>query len=233
MHPTALENGKRFFDTYVANQDDSISIVDIGAQNINGSLKDVAPSGKRYLGVDFVAGKGVDVVLDDPYVLPFEDNSVDVIICNSCFEHSEFFWLLFLEVVRVLKPAGLFYLNAPSNGYFHRYPVDCWRFYPDSGQAMERWAQRNGYRTALLESFVSNQYRGLNDEFAWNDFVAVFVKDKNESYRFPTRIVDSFTDFTNGRVMGESGYRNERFMSEDRMKLNMIANTIYGSLRMG
>ena len=30
----------------------------------------------------------------------------------------------------------LFYLNAPSNGEFHRYPVDCWRFYPDAGGAL-------------------------------------------------------------------------------------------------
>jgi SAM-dependent methyltransferase len=70
------------------------------------------------------------------YKLPFADGSVDVVLSSSCFEHSEFFWLLFLEILRVLRPEGLFYLNAPSNGPFHRYPVDCWRFYPDSGNAL-------------------------------------------------------------------------------------------------
>jgi hypothetical protein len=61
---------------------------------------------------------------------------------------------MFIEIQRVLKPEGLFYLNAPSNGTYHRYPVDCWRFYPDSGVALSHWGQKNGYNTQLIESFV-------------------------------------------------------------------------------
>ena len=60
------------------------------------------------------------IVLEDPYKLPFDSDSVDIVICSSCFEHSEMFWLLFLEVMRILKPTGLFYMNAPSNGAFHK-----------------------------------------------------------------------------------------------------------------
>ena len=46
-------------------------------------------------------------MLTDPYHLPFESNSLDVVVSSSCFEHSEMFWLLFLEIMRVLKPEGL------------------------------------------------------------------------------------------------------------------------------
>ena len=123
-------------------------------------------------------GKGVDVVLDDPHTLPFAAESVDIVVSNSCLEHSEMFWLSFLEMLRVLRPTGLLYLNVPSNGDFHRYRVDCWRFYPDSGVAMVSWARRNGLRPALLESFISDQYMGL-----WNDFVAVFGKDEQSPPR--------------------------------------------------
>jgi len=77
------------------------------------------------VGVDVMAGRNVDVQLSDPYRLPFEDESVVVVMSSSSFEHSEMFWLLFLEVLRVLRPQGLFYLNVPSNGHFHRWPVDC------------------------------------------------------------------------------------------------------------
>src|SRR5690242_17879182 len=125
MHPSALKFGKRFFDAYAVSRG---TVVDIGAQDLNGSLKDVCPKRLKYVGVDFAAGKGVDVILKDPYKLPFEDRSADFVVSSSCFEHSEMFWLLFLEILRILKPEGVFYLNVPSNGIFHRYPVDCWRF---------------------------------------------------------------------------------------------------------
>ena len=156
MHPSAFEFGMAFSDTYCKNRS-GIVIVDVGSQDVNGSLRDVFPDGTDYIGVDFCEGKGVDVVLDDPYKLPFEDGTIDVVVCSSVFEHSQFFWVLFLEIIRILKPEGLFYLNVPSNGYVHRYPVDCWRFYPDSGLALVEWAERNGYTPALLESFVGKK----------------------------------------------------------------------------
>jgi SAM-dependent methyltransferase len=140
MHNTAMQHGKLFFDTYVDDRAD-LTIVDIGAQDVNGSLRTVAPANCKYVGVDFAEGKGVDVIIDDPYALPFDDATIDVCVSSSCFEHSEFFWLSFLEVLRILKPEGLLYLNVPSNGYFHQYPVDCWRFYPDSGRALQNWAR--------------------------------------------------------------------------------------------
>ena len=39
--------------------------------------------------------ENVDLVLKDPYKLPFDDNSIDVIISISTFEHTEFFWLTY------------------------------------------------------------------------------------------------------------------------------------------
>lgn len=209
MHPSALTNGKLFFDTYTPSLKAG-TVVDIGAQNVNGSLSDVMPSQLNYVGVDFVKAKGVDVVLDDPYTLPFENESVDIVVSSSCLEHSEMFWLMFLEILRVLRPSGLFYMNVPSNGDFHRYPVDCWRFYPDSGNALVTWAKRNGMRPRLLESFVSEQYVDL-----WNDYVAVFVKDEHFASSYPARMLHSKSDFTNGMVAGSAEILKPRPETED------------------
>jgi SAM-dependent methyltransferase len=204
MHDTAMQNAKRFFCTYIKNSPD-VTILDIGAQNVTGTLKDICPRASKYLGVDFVKGKDVDVVLEDPYKLPFENSSVDVVVSSSCFEHSEMFWLLYLEIMRVLRPEGLFYLNAPSNGPYHCYPVDCWRFYPDSGAALVRWGRMSGVHCALLESYVCNQFIE-----SWNDFVCVFVKDERHCHEYPRRILHSFKDFTNGLVRTESGGMERR-----------------------
>lgn len=227
MHPTAMLNGKRFFDTY-ASKVTGGTVVDIGAQNLNGSLKDVCPQGLAYVGVDFVAGNGVDVVLEDPYRLPFADSSADVVVSSSCFEHSELFWVLFLEILRVLKAPGLFYLNVPSNGSFHRYPVDCWRFYPDSGGALVTWARRNGIDACLLESYTSQQNGDI-----WNDYVAVFLKGEAHAPAFPDRITSGIGDFTNGRTLGGERFLNPRQHPEDLEKLKLIARLINNEIRIG
>lgn len=209
MHPTAMLNGKRFFDIYVARLSNPV-IVEIGSQDVNGSLREFSPENAKYIGLDFVPGKGVDLVLSDPYHLPFENDFADVVVSSSCFEHSEMFWLVFIEALRILKPNGLFYLNVPSNGAFHRFPVDCWRFYPDSGSALVTWAKREGMNPALLESYISVQYQDT-----WNDFVAVFLKDAVHASNHPLRITNTFASFENGKVFGSESLINVMEMPED------------------
>ena len=121
--------------------------------------------------MDLVSGRGVDIVLEDPYVLPFEDNSFDAVVTTSCFEHDTFFWLTFSEMCRVAKQGGFVYVNAPSSGCYHRHPLDCWRFYPDAGFALVEWAARAGHSVSLCESFITRDNADV-----WNDFVGIFQK---------------------------------------------------------
>jgi len=219
MHLTSFENAKRFRDTYCL--DHVGSIAEIGSQQIGDevSMRLLFEGCDEYIGFDFVSGKGVDVVLDDPYCLNVKNESFDRVLSSSCFEHSEFFWLSFLEMVRVCKPGGLIYLQAPSNGKFHRHPVDCWRFYPDSGVALQNWARRNRYEVTLLESFTS-----LQKEDCWNDFVAVFQKGGEEQFVFPeNRITDSFQDFKNAMVYKqELNCINFAELTEDMARLAVV-----------
>lgn len=209
MHYTALEFGRKFFNTYV-NADQQVTIVDIGSQDVNGSLRELAPLRSKYVGVDFIEGKGVDIVISDPYHLPFDDESIDICVCSSCFEHSEFFWLLFIEALRILKPNGILYLNVPSNGNFHRHPVDCWRFYPDSGIALQNWARFNKINAVLLESFVANQKREI-----WNDFIGVFLKNDKYVDIYKSRIIEGIKEYRNGYVYGGVGVLRFEIKSED------------------
>lgn len=219
MHPTAMDNGRLFFECYPG-PGSGAQVVDIGSQDINGSLRSIAPAHCRYTGLDFAPGPGVDAVLADPYHLPFDDACVDVVVSSSCFEHIEFFWLMFTEVLRVLKPAGLFYLNAPSNGEFHRYPVDCWRFYPDAGVALVNWARHCGHAPALLESFTTCQRLDI-----WNDFVAVFVKDAACADAHPGRMLDRVGRYTNGRRHGSPHLLHPQTAPEDLVKLQQLTGS--------
>lgn len=162
MHASSYENMARCVRWYVGR--DPGTVADLGAMNVNGTYRTLFPEGTRYVGVDLEPGPGVDVVLNDVYTLPFDDESLDLVITGQMLEHCGQFWRVFSEIARVLKPGGLVFAIAPSTGPVHRYPVDCYRFYPDSYQAMADWA---GLR--LVHSWTDE--RG-----PWCDFTGVFQK---------------------------------------------------------
>ena len=165
MHSSSMENMHRCVDWYVRGS--AGKVVDLGAMNVNGSYRELFAPDADYIGVDLEPGPGVDVVLTDVYHLPFADNSVDIILSGQMLEHCGHFWRVFSEISRILKPEGLAFVIAPSSGPVHRYPVDCYRFYPDSYQALADWS---GLR--LVHSWTDE--RG-----PWRDIVGVFQKGGN------------------------------------------------------
>lgn len=187
MHKSAREYGKAFFQNYITKIDKPI-IVEIGSQDVNGSFRNFAPKESTYIGLDFAQGKSVDIVLTDEYKFPFPDNYSDFVVTSSCFEHSQFFWLSFLEAMRILKPSGVIYINAPSNGAYHSYPTDNWRFYPDAGKAFTKYARFNGYKSVLLESFIGAESEN------WRDFLTIILKDDSFTNKFPTRIYNTVSN---------------------------------------
>ena len=100
MHDSSFFNLKHFFKEYYSDKsNEKVIILDIGSQTSDidklKRWKEIFPKNSTYLGVDLVEANNVDLVLEDPYVYPFNDNYADIIIANSIFEHSEFFWVLF------------------------------------------------------------------------------------------------------------------------------------------
>lgn len=169
MHDTAYIHGRIFRQTYWHDQFETV--VEIGSQDVNGSLRSHFPESARYIGLDFEEGPGVDVVVTPGAPLPLDDESADIVLSSSVFEHDEQFWVTVLELARILRPGGILYLNAPSNGEVHLYPIDAWRFYPDAGLALARWSRANGQPMRLLESFVAKP-----GPSGWADNISIFQK---------------------------------------------------------
>ena len=119
---------RRYLDVY---NDANLKVVDVGSLDVNGTYKDLMPRAWKYIGVDIIAGKNVDVVMSDPYKLPFDDNSINIVISGQCLEHVERPWLLVKEMFRVLDPGGHCFISAPAKMHLHNYPGDFWRFHPD------------------------------------------------------------------------------------------------------
>jgi SAM-dependent methyltransferase len=162
---------RRLADAYLGDRP-TLAIADIGSCDVNGSYRPLFErDGWRYLGIDLAPGPNVDLVLESPYRLPFGNGSLDLIVSGQAFEHVEFFWLTWLEMVRVLRPGGMIFLVAPSRGPEHRYPVDCWRFYPDGFRALARYGALD-----LLEVRTDWEPDGSPDSAAWGDTVGAFRK---------------------------------------------------------
>ena len=168
LHKSAYISGSKFFARYATRK--SASILEIGSYDVNGTLRDFQPEGSTWIGADIESGPGVDLVIENTSSLPFEDSSFDYVVASSVFEHDPTFWSTFGEMVRVLKTGGCIYVNSPSNGMIHLYPIDVYRFYPDAGKALEKWGKTFRPDLKLAESFI-----GKHDDFPWNDFCAVFV----------------------------------------------------------
>jgi SAM-dependent methyltransferase len=199
--------GKRFFETY--GRKPTSRILDIGSRDINGTLRPCAPPGSEYVGIDIEEGKGVDLVLRDPYSYPFPGKSFNFVIATSAFEHDKFFWMTFLECCRVLTDDGFLYINAPTNGSYHGYPHDYWRFYPDSALALQEWGRRMLQPITLVESFVAPQI-----ESEWNDIVMIFTKLPN--FR-PTQYLSDDLAFAHNIHRGSEEVRNLRLQTQDQV----------------
>jgi len=171
MHASSLQHMQSLADRYLT-KGCSMSILDVGSFDVNGSYKPILHRrGARYVGLDLLAGPNVDVVLKSPYFFPLSSNGFDLVVSGQAFEHIEFFWLTWMEMVRVVKPNGLIFLIAPSKGPEHRYPQDCWRYYPDSYRALSKLGN-----CELLEVSTDwGQYYGAEIN-VWGDTVGVFRK---------------------------------------------------------
>jgi SAM-dependent methyltransferase len=165
-----------FRDKYLsARRHEPLVILDLGSQDFNGSYRPLFDQDPwRYVGIDMAPGKNVDVVLREPYRWgEIKAASADIIISGQTFEHTEFFWLTMREIARALKTGGILCILAPSAGDEHRYPVDCWRVYPDGMRAAARYV---GLETVEAWTQWEDLPQYDSESNKWHDSVLVARK---------------------------------------------------------
>ena len=192
---------------------DEVVVVDVGSADVNGGYRTVlADSRIRYLGVDLAPGPGVDVVARSPYELPFGDAHADFVLSGQMLEHSEFFWLVFQEMLRILKSDGYLFLIAPSAGPIHRFPVDCYRFYPDAFHALARF-------TGCSVIDIWHDERG-----PWRDVVGIFSKQPKPRWSCPARRITSREELKAIRGREEEAIKPRLYA--DRPDIDRVSGTV-------
>jgi SAM-dependent methyltransferase len=110
------------------------SVLEVGALDVNGSPRNViypmAPA--VYVGVDQVAGPGVDkVVPAERLIEEFGIDCFDLVVSTEMLEHAQDWKLAVSQMKRVLKEGGHLILTARGPGFpQHDFPADYWRFTP-------------------------------------------------------------------------------------------------------
>jgi SAM-dependent methyltransferase len=114
-------------------------VVEFGALQVPGQegfadLRPIFPS-RRYLGTDFRAGPGVDVVLDLRSVA-LRSDSVGTVLSLDTIEHVEYVREGVAEMHRVIAPGGVLVLASVMDFPIHDFPHDYWRFTPEAFRSL-------------------------------------------------------------------------------------------------
>ncbi len=105
-----IENIAKHFIEYFINK----KVLEVGSFDINGSVRSLFKD-CDYIGIDILAGNGVDCVCRGE---DFEGhaNSFDVVISSEMFEHNIEWVKCFLNMLRLLKKDGLMVFTCASAG---------------------------------------------------------------------------------------------------------------------
>ena len=182
LHQSSMEKMAAFRDRYLfSKKTGPLRILDLGSLDVNGSFRPLFSDPLwDYAGLDIAPGNNVDIVLRTPYLWKeVASDSADVVISGQAFEHIQYFWLTMLEVARALKPGGLCCILAPSSGPEHRYPMDCWRFYPDGMVSLAHFAQME-----VIEAVTQWKDLGYADgSDSWHDSMLICRKPDRGLWR--------------------------------------------------
>jgi SAM-dependent methyltransferase len=152
---------KKKFPKYFEN----VKVLDIGSLDINGNNRHLFQN-CEYIGLDVAEGNNVDIVsLAHEYNAP--DETFDFIISNDCFEHDMFYEKTLKNIVRLLKPDGVFLFTCKTTG------------------SLEHGTLRSdgGFSSPLTVQFAewANYYRNITEE---DVRTAIQIDDVFSQYEF-------------------------------------------------
>jgi SAM-dependent methyltransferase len=161
MHNTSFEKMGELIPKYVPQNS---NVLDIGSRNDIWNYKEqVDKNNCQYLTLDWE--NNADFIVNG-YDWSMVPKDFDCVISGQCLEHDGFFWKTLSNISSITKSGGIIIIIVPSCGAIHRYPVDCYRFYPDSAK----------YFAEIMNAEVLEVHH-LGFESEWGDLSMVFRKN--------------------------------------------------------
>jgi len=163
-----LNYGRHLIKKFIKNSAGSKIIIDLGAGGGGDLLiaKEIFPDAELHavevytpyveaLNKQSITVHQLNIERD---TLPFQDNSVDVIIANQVLEHvKEIFWI-FHEATRVLKKNGSFIIGVPNIAAFHNRIIFLFGKQPSQ---LKNWsAHVRGWSKDDFKKFLNKSFPG-------------------------------------------------------------------------
>jgi SAM-dependent methyltransferase len=120
------ESLQYFFSEYAKQDPATRSVLEIGTRRWGSKPthhRELLEPCAKFTMSDFMDGEDVDVVSDAHSLASvFGENRFDVVWASSVWEHLKDPWLAAQEVLRVLRPGGLFFIQTHQAFPIHGYP---------------------------------------------------------------------------------------------------------------
>lgn len=136
--------------------DESISVVEIGSRNINGTVRPLFPA-SRWVGIDLHPGPAVDIVGDMLNFTP--DDTVDLVVCCEVLEHAEKWREMVARASNWLKCNGSIIITCAGPGRLPHSHIDGCQLRPGeyygnvTTQELRAELEVNGLRVVICSQF--------------------------------------------------------------------------------
>jgi hypothetical protein len=104
------------------------AVLELGSGNVNGTARDYFKDARRYVGVDQVHGKDVDLCLPCARTA-FREGEFDTLLCLSLFEHDPLWHESFGHNLPFVREGGMIFVCFGAEGNL-RHPPEPWRIVP-------------------------------------------------------------------------------------------------------
>jgi hypothetical protein len=136
----------------------AITVLDLGARDINGSPKHLFPYAVEYTRLDVLPGENVDIVADASTWDPGEHHW-PLVICAEVFEHTASWPAICRTAFKALFPGGKFVVTTAGPGRPAHSAIDgLFRLHPGEYYAnvpapeLERVLHETGFKDVIVDS---------------------------------------------------------------------------------
>jgi SAM-dependent methyltransferase len=172
MHKESYDLMQRLALSYVKG---GRRVLDIGGADVNGSYRDIFQA--MDCAHETLDWDDADYVVDGCDWSNVPTRAFDVVVSGQAFEHDKFFWRTLENISKAAKKRATFIFIVPSRGKFHQWPLDCYRFYPDTAYVFAELLDGDVVETIwasdVKEGHAINVHYERSEPSEWGDLAFV------------------------------------------------------------